>query len=346
MTIETYISDLLYRHDCVIVPGLGGFITNYLSAQIHPISHALRPPSKSVSFNIQLQNNDGLLSNYIASCESCSYQEAQAKIEHFVRAINNDLEHKKEASIAKVGILSRDINGKITFEPENSLNYLLDSFGLESLQSPAILRKSDMPSLPKQVAKGAKQIQAQKANINWKVAAVILPLIGLSTYVSFQQEGVRDAYANYAYLNPFKDKPAAVYTPRHIELEETTIKLDIAKEEIPAEKTVELIPTIKDTDPPLTVDKEDDKKETKKAAIKSKMIRINYHLIAGCFSSEANAQKLVSQLTTQGFKSSIIGQNENGLYRVAFASYPVRQQALSNMQSLKESGKSTWLLKQ
>ena len=50
MKMETYISELLYRHDCVILPGLGGFITNYRSAQIHPVSHTLRPPSKSISF--------------------------------------------------------------------------------------------------------------------------------------------------------------------------------------------------------------------------------------------------------------------------------------------------------
>ena len=54
MNIETYISDLLYRHDCVIIPGLGGIITNYRSAQIHPVSHKLQPPSKSIRFNLPL----------------------------------------------------------------------------------------------------------------------------------------------------------------------------------------------------------------------------------------------------------------------------------------------------
>ena len=95
--METYISDLLYRHDCVIIPGLGVLITNYRSAQIHPVSHTFRPPSKSIRFNVNLQEDDGLLANYVSSCESISFASAQSKIEHFVFSIQNDLEHKKRS---------------------------------------------------------------------------------------------------------------------------------------------------------------------------------------------------------------------------------------------------------
>jgi cell division septation protein DedD len=328
MKVEAYISELLYRHDCVIVPGLGGFITNYRSAQIHPVSHTLRPPSKSISFNVQLQSNDGLLANYISACESISFATAQTKIEHFVNTIQNDLEHKKEAKLAKVGVLSRDLNGKISFEPDHSINYLQDAFGLETIQSPAILRKSKVVSLPKQVAKGAKNIQAQKSSFNWKVAAVILPLIGLSTYVSFQQEAVSDAYANYAYLNPFKEKPAALYTPRSIE--------ETAEKSIVIEKTAEtLTPSTKIVETPKA-----------EAIAETKIATKHFHLVAGCFSSKLNADNLVQKLQSEGFKSSVIGQNEKGLFRVSFDSFSSRELALAQMQNIKTSGRSTWLLKQ
>jgi len=327
MKVEAYISELLYRHDCVIVPGLGGFITNYRSAQIHPVSHTLRPPSKSISFNVQLQSNDGLLANYISACESISFATAQTKIEHFVNTIQNDLEHKKEAKLAKIGILSRDLNGKISFEPDYSINYLQDAFGLEAIQSPAILRKSKVVSLPKQVAKGAKNIQEQKPSFNWKVAAVILPLIGLSTYVSLQREAVSDAYANYAYLNPFKEKPAAVYTPRFIEIEEKSIVI---------EKTAKtLTPSAKIIETPKA-----------EAIAETKITTKHFHLVAGCFSSKLNAENLVQKLQSEGYESLIIGQNPKGLFRVAFQSFSNRELALAQMQNIKTSGKSTWLLKQ
>ena len=336
MKMETYISDLLYRHDCVIIPELGGLITNYRSARIHPVSHTLRPPSKSIRFNINLQEDDGLLANYVSSCESVSYNIAQNKIERFVCAIKNDLEHKKQAILPKIGVLSIDLNGILSFEPDEKVNYLPDAFGLETIQSPAILRKSSGINVSKQIYRSARSIQTQKKSFNWKVAAVLIPLIGLSTYVSFQQEAISDKYANYAYLNPFKEKPASVYVPRVILDKEKTIKLNKAK-----------ITTNPKTDAETvlanTVVKA--KKNNPSPSVKSTLVSKAFHLIAGCFSSKINANNLVEQLNTEGFEASIIGQNENGLFRVAFQSYVSREAAIREMKKLKDLGKSTWLLK-
>lgn len=336
MKMETYISDLLYRHDCVIIPGLGGIITNYRSAQIHPVTHTLRPPSKSIRFNVNLQEDDGLLANYVSSCETISFANAQSKIERFVFSIQNDLQHKKEARLSKIGVLSVDINGIISFEPDPKVNYLPDAFGLEAIQSPAILRKSKGIDVSKQIYQGAKSIQAQKTSFNWKVAAVLIPLIGLSTYVSFQQEAIGDKYANYAYLNPFKEKPAAVYIPRTIEVKERTIELKETKITTTSKTVVETVKANTDVKVKNTVPA---------PSVKITLVTKPFHLVAGCFSSEHNATKLVAQLKTEGFDASVIGQNENGLFRVAFQSYVNRELAISEMKKLKDSGKSTWLLK-
>ena len=335
MKMETYISDLLYRHDCVIIPGLGGIITNYRSAQIHPVSHTLRPPSKSIRFNVNLQEDDGLLANYVSSCESISFASAQSKIERFVSSIQNDLQHKKEARLPKIGVLSVDINGIISFEPDLKVNYLPDAFGLEAIQSPAILRKSKGIDLSKQIYQGAKSIQAQKTSFNWKVAAVLIPLIGLSTYVSFQQEAIGDKFANYAYLNPFKEKPAAVYVPRTMEIKEKTIEL----------KETKITTTPKTVLETVKANTEVKAKKTIPApSVKTTIVSKSFHLVAGCFSSKLNANNLVAQLKTEGFEASVIGQNENGLFRVAFQSCVSRELAVSEMKKLKDSGKSTWLL--
>ena len=71
MQITTYINDLLYRYECVIIPGFGALLTQYHSARIDSDTHVLFPPSKTLSFNRQLQTNDGLLANHIASVEKC-----------------------------------------------------------------------------------------------------------------------------------------------------------------------------------------------------------------------------------------------------------------------------------
>ena len=328
MKMETYISDLLYRHDCVIIPGLGGLITNYRSAKIHPLSHTLQPPSKSIRFNLNLQDDDGLLANYVSSCESISFASAQRKIEHFVFSIHNDLEHKKEAILPKIGILSVNLNGILYFEPDLKVNYLPDAFGLESIQSPVIHRKSSGIDVSKQIYRSAKSIQTEKTSFNLKVAAVLIPLIVLSTYVSFQREAIGNKYANYAYLNPFKEKPASVYVPRAIEIKETKIKTTPKK----------IIETVK-------INSEVKAKKTIPAlSLKTSLDSKSFYLVAGCFASERNANNLVDQLKTEGFEASVIGQNANGLYRVAFRSYNSKELAVSQMEKLKTAGKSTWLL--
>ncbi len=335
MKIESYISDLLYRHNCVIIPGLGGLITNYRSAQIHPVSHTFRPPSKSIRFNVNLQEDDGLLANYVSSCESISFASAQNKIERFVFSIQNDLAHKKEARLSKIGFLSVDINGIISFEPDLKINFLPDSFGLETIQSPAILRKSKEIDLSKQIYQGAKSIQSQKTSFNWKIAAVLIPLIGLTTYVSFQQDAIGYKYANYAYLNPFKERPTSVYIPRAIKDKEKTIDL---KETIATHNSV-----VEKINGNIKV-KTKVKKNIPAPSVKTTVVSKPFHLIAGCFSSKLNAINLVNQLKKEGFSASLIGQNVNGLFRVAFQSYKSRKLAVTEMKKLKDSGKSTWLL--
>ena len=74
MKIEPYIAQLLYRYQCVTVPGFGAFLTEIQSAQIIESSNSFFPPKKMISFNAYLKNNDGLLANHIAQAEKTSYE--------------------------------------------------------------------------------------------------------------------------------------------------------------------------------------------------------------------------------------------------------------------------------
>ena len=78
--IEKHISALLYRYQCVIVPGFGAFLTETKPASLDADTHTFYPPKKQISFNANLKNNDGLLANHIALQEKISYGEAVRKI--------------------------------------------------------------------------------------------------------------------------------------------------------------------------------------------------------------------------------------------------------------------------
>lgn len=84
MKIENYIAQLLYRYQCVTVPGFGAFLTEIQSAQLVESSHSFFPPKKLISFNSYLKNNDGLLANHIAQTEKTSYEYAVSAIQYEV----------------------------------------------------------------------------------------------------------------------------------------------------------------------------------------------------------------------------------------------------------------------
>src|SRR5690606_39293737 len=87
MQLELYISDLLYRYECVTVPEFGSFLTQRVSAKIHDSTHAFYPPRKVLSFNEQINQNDGLLARYIANVEKIPFETATQAISKRVNTL-------------------------------------------------------------------------------------------------------------------------------------------------------------------------------------------------------------------------------------------------------------------
>lgn len=139
MQLSKYISDLLYRYECVIVPGFGGFVSNTISSTVNHFTHSFNPPTKKLSFNSQLKNNDGLLANYIATSENISFEQAVSKIELKVAQWQTTLQNEN-IQLNSIGTISLNKENKVIFEPIESTNYLTNSFGLASFQSPSIRR--------------------------------------------------------------------------------------------------------------------------------------------------------------------------------------------------------------
>ena len=73
-------------------------------------------------------------------------------------------------------------------------------------------------------------------------------------------------------------------------------------------------------------------------------ITIGFHIIAGSYASKENAEKQLKQVQSEGFASSYIQENGNGLFRVFLESYKNKDEALIKLNKLKASGKSVWLL--
>ncbi len=165
MKIARYIGDLLYDYECVVIPGLGGFLSNDKPASIQPNTHHFHPPYKQIMFNAYLKTNDGLLVNYIAREENISYKEAKVQVDKFVYLCDNALKSGKRINFHKVGSLSLNKNEKIIFEQDPTINYNADAFGLTSFVSPAIRHANAEEKLREVVGAGTsreKKVHAAK----------------------------------------------------------------------------------------------------------------------------------------------------------------------------------------
>jgi hypothetical protein len=115
----------------VIIPQFGGFVTNERSAVIDKERERIHPPYKQITFNNHLKNNDGLLANYISSVDKISYDCALNYIKFEVESWMEKL-REEDLELSGLGTFS-SVDGKLQFEPQKKMNYLLSSFGLSSV---------------------------------------------------------------------------------------------------------------------------------------------------------------------------------------------------------------------
>ena len=139
--VTHHISKLIYNHNCVIVPGFGGFVANYQPAKVHPTSFIFNSPSKSLAFNVKLKHNDGLLVDAVSRGEGISHLDAERMIAAFVSQINTALIENKPVKLAGIGRLIMDVEHNIQFLGDNAQNFLMQSYGLYSFNAQPIVRE-------------------------------------------------------------------------------------------------------------------------------------------------------------------------------------------------------------
>jgi len=136
--ISKYINQLLYNHECVIISGLGAFISYNESTFIDDKKNYFTPNKKSISFNSEIKKNDGLLANYIADIENISYEEACVILATFTKKIITSINNGQVFYFESIGNLKTNSIGEIIFESDEKINFDPDFFGLNSFYFPKI----------------------------------------------------------------------------------------------------------------------------------------------------------------------------------------------------------------
>lgn len=115
--LSRHIESLLLKHDCVIVPGLGGFVTQSSPAQYIAEEQLFFPPCRSVAFNQQLTLNDGLLVESYMKTYDTTYPETVRVIDYAVEQIKEELQEQGFYTFPGIGKLQLALNNRVDFEP-------------------------------------------------------------------------------------------------------------------------------------------------------------------------------------------------------------------------------------
>jgi hypothetical protein len=308
MKIEHYISQLLYRYQCVTVPGFGAFLTEFQSAQLDENSHLFYPPKKMVSFNPFIKNNDGLLANHLAQAEKISYEIAVNIIQNEVSHWKTKIQEFGSFSVKNVGDFSLNSENNIVFVPIDQINYLTASFGLSSFVSPAVKREVYKEEV-EQLEEKAPVIFTPEKRRNYSVlkyAAVFLLSAGITGTVGYKY-----------YENKIAQETLIVETnvqkKVNQKIQEATFYISNP------------LPAVK-----LTVPSE----------------KLPYSVVAGAFRIESNAEEQYQRLLELGFKKAKrLAPNMYGLFPVVYGSYSTYSEAHEAMKNIQKlDNKYAWLL--
>lgn len=134
----SHLAYLLTEHDCVIIPGFGGFVVHRNNAQCNQEKGFFTPPSYTVGFNSQLIHNDGLLVNSLMQDENLEYKTALSKTGQIAEEIKNQLSTLGEISFPEIGKLTISENGKFNFIPFEDIVVNSPMYGFSNFYMPLL----------------------------------------------------------------------------------------------------------------------------------------------------------------------------------------------------------------
>lgn len=370
--LSRHIETLLLENDCVIVPGLGGFIAHNKPAEFKESANIFCPPLRTIGFNPQLTINDGLLVQAYMQAYDTDFPDASRKIENTVSQIKETLYKNGQAELDNIGTLYYTMAGVYGFEPYYNAFFSPDLYGLgnfsisplsalstsERHEDVTDIRIETKSPLNINSAKKDKKLHMAKrvAEHTVGIAAAILLFFILSVPV----ENTYLDNASYAslgaetMLDAIRSKSVAVSTP----VSEKSETAKVQQKKLTGNNVNTLRPVavknVKVEKPAASVAKETkitsvaEKKETKSSEKSNKAVKKDdkgLFIIVSSLQTMADAEKELEKFKKQGYSEASILTSDNR-FRIALYRYNDKSQAYGKINELRkeEQFKSAWLL--
>jgi len=345
------VSELLYKHDCVIIPNFGGFVARNYSSSFNKGNNLLYPQAKHILFNKNLLHNDGLLVSALMEKSHVSYTEADKLIADCKDYIQSLLHAKKRFELSNIGLLYIDAENTLRFEAKADVNFLLDSFGFEPVLATELVLEPETPIVTKQFedrkAIVETPVKQKRSYVKIAALAVGLPLTLTLLLLAAGSKPMKPILQSS--LNPFYT-PEKTYTPLNSDrkvvlLNKTSAPSLLADANGFASFTLT-------ANGPVLVAANDTIARVDKTMVTKPVYHIassgkfdgKFQVVVGCFGVEENAEKLIHELMTKKIKAGISGTNAKGLHVVSCGGFNSKEEASSLLANIKTNYPNAWVM--
>ncbi len=362
--ISEQVRELLFRHDCVIIPGFGAFIGNYFPATIDRREGLFEPPSRKITFNRHLTGNDGLLIGHISAVTGTGYAEARDIVGEWAAELKSRIMTGRPVTIPFLGTFSLNYDKVIVFDPDLSVNYLLSSYGLSAYHR----RPVSGFDVRKRVLERRHQPVVSQPTVRSLLAraAVIIPVLAALALVPFNDH-IFKSNIDEANLNPLAHVELE-YNRAQIEAERMAAAKVITADEFSgpvaagSSATTTVAPASAVTSPSraatvkpvaagsATAAAASDTSRTPAVAPAPSLRRptaevvedYRYLLIIGSFQGEENALTLVEKLRREGYDPEMSG-GPDGYLRVSAQAYRTLEEAKRVLEKFRKEYPGAWV---
>ena len=328
--LDQFLHPLFLDHDCIVVPGLGGFVCNRQPAQYDEGRQELMPPYRSVLFNERLVHHDGVLAQAVSRAQGITFDQAVKAIELEVAQLKTDITGGSTVAIERVGRLYNGRNERVQFLADEEMERMLRSFGLRNIPLRPIAEATakspiHQPAKGKVIQMPSPPVSVPLARIAAALAVPVLGGLGMFVADSWDVQDARMSAINVpAVVAAFEPRFEGEAVPSWSDVEALEETAALAPE---VEAAVER-PTTEEVGVPVALEDNPGL----------------YMLVAGAFSVEANAQALANQLAANGFDAEVFEQ-DGGLHIVTYATHLEEQSARMHLEELRKQviSQNAWL---
>lgn len=321
--IVSHIEFLLHKHNCVIVPQLGGFVVNTIPPQPDGIG-TFRAPQHEIVFNPDLSHNDGLLSELYMKIYDITFDKATLRIKHDVDALKQELRENKQADLGKLGKLRLNENEQFVYVPSDFVRP--DNYGLATATLKPIIQIQ--PSLSRQDSE--KKAIGARIRFTATAAAVVALLLLLFPMDNPSTQQRAQLIANDA---PRIEKKLAVNTAIGNNADNSVQATPATGQEPEQQPTESADLTQNQPVEPTTIDG---------VAYGSK-----YYIVVGVYKVEKVASQMMELLRSEGFANagSHIRSGRTDVYAHSFDSEEEAQTFLRKLHREFTNHQDAWILK-